>query len=189
MVAKYLEHEINEQAKTLEDLQKLGASDATVSAEMKKLNELQNIASKNFRQDLVEKIRRQKSKASQFKEKFGLGSGSAVGGGGGSSATAAAAAAAAKLAKSKSVCVPSPTVEELPDLSRDFNNAFLGKKSAMKTGQSLGEEEQGEERLAAAQRPFLTSQHSTIDEEEDIIDEVMDRADEGPAEAVYTSVR
>ena len=52
MVAKYLEHEINEQAKTLEDLQKLGASDATVSAEMKKLNELQNIASKNFRQVL-----------------------------------------------------------------------------------------------------------------------------------------
>ena len=27
-----------------------GASDATVNAEMKKLNELQNIASKNFRQ-------------------------------------------------------------------------------------------------------------------------------------------
>ena len=54
MVAKYLEHEINEQAKTLEDLQKLGASDATVNAEMKKLNELQNIASKNFRQVRVQ---------------------------------------------------------------------------------------------------------------------------------------
>ena len=53
VVAKYLEHEINEQAKTLEDLQKLGASDATVNAEMKKLNELQNIASKNFRQARV----------------------------------------------------------------------------------------------------------------------------------------
>ena len=36
--------------------------------------------------------------------------------------------------------------------------------------------------------PFL-SQHSTIDEEDDIIDEVMERSDEGPAEAVYTSVR
>ena len=54
VVAKYLEHEINEQAKTLEDLQKLGASDATVNAEMKKLNELQNIASKNFRQVRVQ---------------------------------------------------------------------------------------------------------------------------------------
>ena len=68
----------------------------------------------NLIQDLVEKIRRQKSKASQFKEKFGLGSGSAVGGGSGSSA----AAAAAKLAKSKSVSIPSPTIEELPDLTR-----------------------------------------------------------------------
>ena len=36
--------------------------------------------------------------------------------------------------------------------------------------------------------PFL-SQHSTIDEEDDIIDEVMERSDEGPAEAIYTSVR
>ena len=51
------------QAKMVEDLQKLGASDATVSAEVKKLNELQNIASKNFRQDLVEKLKRQKTKA------------------------------------------------------------------------------------------------------------------------------
>ena len=60
----------------VEDLQKLGASEQTVGLEMKKLNELQNIASKNFRQDLAEKLRRQKSKATYFKEKFGLGPGS-----------------------------------------------------------------------------------------------------------------
>ena len=36
--------------------------------------------------------------------------------------------------------------------------------------------------------PFL-SQHSTIDEEDDIIDEVMERSDEGPPETIYTSVR
>ena len=65
----------------------------------------------------MEKIRRQKSKASQFKEKFGLGSGSA-GVGAGAAAGPTVAAAAAKLAKSKSVCVPSPTLEELPDLTR-----------------------------------------------------------------------
>ena len=69
----------------------------------------------NLDQDLVEKIRRQKSKASQFKEKFGLGSGSA---GVGAGAAAGPTVAAAKLAKSKSVCVPSPTLEELPDLTR-----------------------------------------------------------------------
>ena len=75
-----------------------------------------NLILSNHDQDLVEKIRRQKSKASQFKEKFGLGSGSA--GVGGTAAGPTVAAAAAKLAKSKSVCVPSPTLEELPDLTR-----------------------------------------------------------------------
>ena len=75
VVAKYLEQEINEQAKVVEDLQKLGASDHIVSSEIRKLQELQNIASKNFRQDLAQKLRRQKSKASYFKEKFGLGTG------------------------------------------------------------------------------------------------------------------
>ena len=47
------------------------------SSEIRKLQELQNIASKNFRQDLAQKLRRQKSKASYLKEKFGLGSGAA----------------------------------------------------------------------------------------------------------------
>ena len=49
-LAKCLEQEINEQAKIVEDLQKLGASELTVTAEMRKLSVLQNIASKNFRQ-------------------------------------------------------------------------------------------------------------------------------------------
>jgi len=37
------------QAKTVEDLQKLGATENTVAVELKKVNELQSIASKNFR--------------------------------------------------------------------------------------------------------------------------------------------
>lgn len=74
-LAKYLEQEINEQAKTVEDLQQLGATEQTINAEIKKLNELQSIASKNFRQDLAQKLRRQKSKASYLREKFGLGPG------------------------------------------------------------------------------------------------------------------
>jgi tRNA isopentenyl-2-thiomethyl-A-37 hydroxylase MiaE len=48
------------------------------SSEIRKLQELQNIASKNFRQDLAQKLRRQKSKASYLKEKFGLGTGAAA---------------------------------------------------------------------------------------------------------------
>ena len=72
-LAKYLEQEINEQAKVVEDLQKLGASEPIVVSEMKKLQVLQAIASKNFRQDLVQKLRRQKNKASYIRDKFGLG--------------------------------------------------------------------------------------------------------------------
>ena len=48
-LAKCLEQEINEQAKVVEDLQKLGASEPIVVSEMKKLEVLQAIASKNFR--------------------------------------------------------------------------------------------------------------------------------------------
>ena len=64
--------------------------------------------------------------------------------------------------------------------------------NSIKSYQSLDEEEgEGPTTPTATHLrtpPFL-SQHSTIDEEDDIIDEVMDRSDEGPAEAVYTSVR
>ena len=71
--AKYLDAYINEQAQTVEDLQKFGASEATVNSELKKLQELQNIASQNFRYDIAQKLKRTKSKASYIKEKFGLG--------------------------------------------------------------------------------------------------------------------
>ena len=102
-LAKCLEQEINEQAKVLEDLQKLGASEHTVASEMKKLQVLQAIASKNFRQDLVQKLRRQKSKASYIRDKFGLGPGSTN-----------RDHKLDKIGKSKSVALPSPIKEEPP---------------------------------------------------------------------------
>lgn len=101
-LAKHLEQEINEQAKIVEDLQKLGASEQTVTSEMKKLQLLQNIASKNFRQDLVQKLRRQKSKASYLREKFGLGPGSITN----------SHHKLDRIGKSKSVALPSPIKEE-----------------------------------------------------------------------------
>eukprot|EP00095_Tigriopus_kingsejongensis_P008238 maker-scaffold230_size244653-snap-gene-0.11 protein:Tk08238 transcript:maker-scaffold230_size244653-snap-gene-0.11-mRNA-1 annotation:"PREDICTED: uncharacterized protein KIAA1109-like isoform X7" len=155
VIAKYLEHQINEQAKTVEDLQKLGASKQTVSCEIKKLNELQNIASKNFRLDLVEKIRRQKSRASYFKEKFGLG----FGGGG--------AATPHKLtAKSKSLCIPSPTAEDV-----DFLR-FKEKRKASEMPQNPSFDEDsldGSEPETRFRRPTaFVSKASTIEEEEDV---------------------
>ena len=107
-MAKRLEQEINEQAKIVEDLQKLGASELTVSAEMRKLSVLQAIASKNFRQDLVQKLRRQKSKASYFRDKFGLGP----------STLTSNHHKLDKIGKSKSVALPSPIKEEGSILDR-----------------------------------------------------------------------
>ena len=162
VVAKYLEHEINEQAKTVEDLQKLGASEQTIAAEMKKLNELQNIASKNFRQDLVERIRRQKSKASYFKEKFGLGSGSTAGAGGVSSSSSAHRLGA----KSKSIAIPSPTSEE-----SEFLNALTDKKKKSPTMNFASlSEEVAETKTEFQRRPSFVTQHSTIQEDEEDVD-------------------
>ena len=86
-------------------MQKLGASEPIVVSEMKKLQVLQAIASKNFRQDLVQKLRRQKNKASYIKDKFGLGPGSTV-------STTTHPPKLDKIGKSKSVALPSPVKEE-----------------------------------------------------------------------------
>ncbi|XP_040563283.1 bridge-like lipid transfer protein family member 1 [Lepeophtheirus salmonis] len=123
--AKYLEQEINEQAKVVEDLQKLGACDSTVNSEIKKLNELQNIASKTFRQDLAQKLRRQKSKATYIKEKFGLG------------AAGSNHPRLSLASKSKSLCIPSPTRE---DFDLNSMSQFKRKKFGDSINVSLDEE-------------------------------------------------
>ena len=60
---------------TIEDLRKLGASDHTVNQELKKFADMEAFASKDFRRDMTQKIRRQSARTQSIKEKFGLGSG------------------------------------------------------------------------------------------------------------------
>ena len=117
--AKYLDADINEQAQTVEDLQKFGASEATIYTELKKLQELQNIASQNFRYDIAQKLKRTKSKASYIKEKFGLGIEQYEG----------PTPRAHRFRKSSSVATASPLKEE-PD--RPF-----GKLKRIKSGETL----------------------------------------------------
>ena len=117
--AKYLDADINEQAQTVEDLQKFGASEATIYTELKKLQELQNIASQNFRYDIAQKLKRTKSKASYIKEKFGLGIEQYEG----------PTPRAHRFRKSSSVVTASPLKEE-PD--RPF-----GKLKRIKSGETL----------------------------------------------------
>lgn len=180
-VSKYLENEINEQAKTVEDLQKLGASKQTVNCEMKKLTELQNIASKNFRLEMVERIRRQKSRASYFKEKFGLGSGGGSGGsggtgigsgGGGSSSGGSGGGGGSatgttphKLsAKSKSMCLPSPTFE---DSDCEGNGDQKRKFSEMAKNSSFDEVPPNRDDGKFKRPTAFVSKASTIEEEDD----------------------
>ncbi|KAJ8982559.1 hypothetical protein NQ317_005030 [Molorchus minor] len=72
--SKLIEKEMNEQAKIINDLRSLGASHGTIELEMRRLHELETMVYKDFRRDMIQKLRRQSVRASSIKEKFGLGS-------------------------------------------------------------------------------------------------------------------
>ncbi len=54
--SRLIEKEMSEQARIIQDLRSLGASSATVEAEMRRLQELEALASKGFRRDMVRPI-------------------------------------------------------------------------------------------------------------------------------------
>ncbi|CAH0548963.1 unnamed protein product [Brassicogethes aeneus] len=99
--SKLIEKEMNEQAKIINDLRSLGASHSTIEQEMKRLQELETMVYKDFRRDMIQKLRRQSVKASSIKGKFGLGSKS-------------------NASRSKSFVVPSP-MPERKDSSMSFS--------------------------------------------------------------------
>ncbi|XP_042203884.1 transmembrane protein KIAA1109 homolog isoform X4 [Homarus americanus] len=89
--AKLLEIEMNEQAKTVNDLKMLGASASTIEQEMRRLQELEAVVFHDFRRDVIKKLRRQSVKATSMKDRLGLGPKHHL--------------------RSKSFRVPSPTIE------------------------------------------------------------------------------
>ncbi|XP_050552072.1 transmembrane protein KIAA1109 homolog isoform X4 [Spodoptera frugiperda] len=95
--SKLIEKEMNEQAKIINDLRTLGASHTTIEYEMKRLHDLEALVFKDFRRDMIQKLRRQSVRASSItKGKLGLGSN-----------------------RSKSFVVPSP-----PQERKDFEGAI-----------------------------------------------------------------
>ncbi|KAJ8666820.1 hypothetical protein QAD02_008482 [Eretmocerus hayati] len=62
--SKLIEKEMNEQAKIINDLRSLGASHGTIEQEMKRLQELEALVFKDFRRDMIQKLRRQSTKTS-----------------------------------------------------------------------------------------------------------------------------
>ncbi|KAK9751645.1 hypothetical protein QE152_g4782 [Popillia japonica] len=71
--SKLIEREMNEQAKIINDLRSLGASHGTIELELKRLHELEAMVFKDFRRDMIQKLRRQSVRASSIKGKI-LGS-------------------------------------------------------------------------------------------------------------------
>ncbi|XP_011494762.1 PREDICTED: uncharacterized protein KIAA1109 [Ceratosolen solmsi marchali] len=106
--SKLIEKEMNEQAKIINDLRSLGASHGTIEQEMKRLHELEAMVFKDFRRDMIQKLRRQSVKASGIREKLGLERKS-------------------NTYKSRSFIVPSPTPEHQlrspEDLNAEMNSA------------------------------------------------------------------
>ena len=71
--SRLIEKEMSEQARIIQDLRSLGASSATVEQEMRRLQELEALASKDFRRVMLQRLKRQSVKASSIKDKLGLG--------------------------------------------------------------------------------------------------------------------
>ncbi|KAK2588447.1 hypothetical protein KPH14_004440 [Odynerus spinipes] len=109
--SKLIEKEMNEQAKILNDLRSLGASHGTIEQEMKRLHELEAMVFKDFRRDMIQKLRRQSVKASGIKGKLGLGS-------------------KTNAYRSRSFIVPSPTPEHQLESPEDMNMEINSANSA-----------------------------------------------------------
>ncbi|KAK6639579.1 hypothetical protein RUM43_007852 [Polyplax serrata] len=90
--SKLIEKEMLEQAKIINDLRSLGASYGTIEQEVKRLQELEALVYKDFRRDMIQKLRRQSMRTAAIKDKFGLSKNSTT-------------------FRSRSFIIPSPTPE------------------------------------------------------------------------------
>ncbi|RWS10976.1 uncharacterized protein B4U79_15895 [Dinothrombium tinctorium] len=68
--SRLIEKELNEQAKIINDLRQLGASQSTIEQEIKRLHELESAVFQDFKRDVIKKLRRQSLKKSSFREKI-----------------------------------------------------------------------------------------------------------------------
>ncbi|XP_077586910.1 bridge-like lipid transfer protein family member 1 isoform X3 [Stigmatopora nigra] len=65
--------ELNEQAKVIDDLKKLGASEGTINQEIQRYQQLECVAVNDIRRDVRKKLRRSSMRAASLKDKWGLG--------------------------------------------------------------------------------------------------------------------
>ena len=65
--SRNIEKELNEQAKVINDLRQLGASDQTIQQEMHRFQELEAEVFNNFRRGVIKKLKRPSNKSSSGK--------------------------------------------------------------------------------------------------------------------------
>ncbi|XP_043529975.1 transmembrane protein KIAA1109 homolog isoform X5 [Chiloscyllium plagiosum] len=65
--------ELNEQAKVIDDLKKLGASEGTINQEIQRYQQLESVAVNDIRRDVRKKLQRSSMRAASLKDKWGLG--------------------------------------------------------------------------------------------------------------------
>uniref|UniRef100_A0A8B9LSJ7 Si:ch211-233a24.2 n=1 Tax=Astyanax mexicanus TaxID=7994 RepID=A0A8B9LSJ7_ASTMX len=65
--------ELNEQARVIDDLKKLGASEGTINQEIQRYQQLESVAVNDIRRDVRKKLRRSSMRAASLKDKWGLG--------------------------------------------------------------------------------------------------------------------
>ncbi|XP_051945787.1 transmembrane protein KIAA1109 homolog [Xyrauchen texanus] len=65
--------ELNEQAKVIDDLKKLGASEGTINQEIQHYQQLESVAVNDIRWNVRKKLRRSSMRAASLKDKWGLG--------------------------------------------------------------------------------------------------------------------
>jgi len=94
--SKLIEREMQETTKNIQTLRCLGASQSTIEHEVKRLRDIEAVAYKDFRRDMIQKLKRQSVKASSIKGKLGIGKNAHL--------------------RSRSFMVPSPTPEHGLDL-------------------------------------------------------------------------
>ncbi|KAK3100226.1 hypothetical protein FSP39_016558 [Pinctada imbricata] len=71
---RLIEQEMNEQAKLVQDLKQLGASQQTIETESKKLEELKGILFQDFRREVLNKLKnKSESRTSALKDQLGIG--------------------------------------------------------------------------------------------------------------------
>nr|XP_022901618.1 uncharacterized protein KIAA1109 isoform X2 [Onthophagus taurus] len=136
--SKLIEREMNEQAKIINDLRSLGASHGTIELELKKLHELEAMVFKDFRRDMIQKLRRQSMR------------------GGSSSIKGKILGSKPSTYRSRSFIVPSPMLENQGSPEDNHAGTGSGNSASYESSPRSGPSRSASLRVRSADGPRVT---------------------------------